>query len=54
MVDQTWLQQYSWPTKITYDQGSEFIGHKFQTMIEQDYGIKTKPCTGRNHKQILY
>ena len=34
--------------EIMYDQGSKFIGHEFKAMIEQDYGIKTKPCTVRN------
>ena len=34
--------------EITYDQGSKFIGHEFQNMIQQDYGIKTKPCMVKN------
>ena len=29
-----------WPTLINYDQGSEFIGHEFKTMMEEDYGSK--------------
>ena len=26
LVEQTWLSRYPWPTLITYDRGSEFIG----------------------------
>ena len=32
--------------EIRYDQGSEFIGHKFSKLrIEMDYGITVKPST---------
>ena len=53
IVEQTWLQWYPWPMEITYDQGSEFIGHEFQTMIQEDYGIQTKPCTVQNSQANL-
>ena len=33
---------------ITYDQGSEFIGHHFKNIMEDDYGVKTRPITVRN------
>ena len=48
LVEQAWLSRYLWPTLITYDQGSEFIGHQFKNMMEDDYGVKTKPITVRN------
>lgn len=48
IVEQEWFSRYPWPTQITYDRGSEFIGHDFQTMIKNDYGIKGKPITVRN------
>ena len=44
-VEITWLSQYSWPTKITYDHGSKFIGSKFQHLIKQEYGIEAKPSS---------
>ena len=53
IVEQVWLSGYPWPTEITYDQGSEFIGHEFQDMMINDYGNKTKPITTRNPQQIL-
>jgi transposase InsO family protein len=48
IVEMTWLSRYPWPTLITYDQGSKFIGHKFLNVIKNDYGIKCKPITVRN------
>ena len=48
VVEQYWLTRYPWPTRITFDRGSKFIGHEFQQMIKEDYGIKAKPITVRN------
>jgi transposase InsO family protein len=48
IAEQEWLSRYPWPTQITYDRGSEFIGQEFQKMIKNDYGIKGKPITVRN------
>jgi len=48
IVEQEWFSRYPWPTQITYDRGSEFIGTDFQDMIKNDYGIKGKPITVRN------
>jgi len=48
IAEQEWLSRYPWPTQITFDRGSEFIGHEFQDMIKNDYGIKAKPITVRN------
>ena len=46
LVETTWLYRYPRPIEITYDQGSEFIGHKFiKSLIEAEYGITAKPST---------
>ena len=48
IAEQEWFARYPWPTQVTYDRGSEFIGKDFQKMIRNDYGIKGKPITVRN------
>jgi transposase InsO family protein len=48
IIEQEWLSRYPWPTQITFDRGSEFIGQDFQNMIKEDYAIKAKPITVRN------
>ena len=48
IVEQEWFSRYPWPTQVTFDRGSEFIGQEFQQMIKEDYGIKPKPITVRN------
>jgi transposase InsO family protein len=48
IVEQEWFSRYPWPTQVTYDRGSEFIGHDFRDMLVNDYGIKRKPITVRN------
>jgi hypothetical protein len=48
IVEQEWFCRYPWPTQITFDRGSEFIGEDFQTMIKDSYGIQKKPITVRN------
>jgi hypothetical protein len=48
IAEQEWLSRYPWPTQITFDRGSEFIGQDFQKMIKEDYGVKAKPITVRN------
>jgi transposase InsO family protein len=48
IVEQEWFSRYPWPTQITFDRGSEFIGQDFQKMVKEDYGVKTKPITVRN------
>ena len=32
LVETMWLTRYPRPTEITYDQGSEFIGHEFRNI----------------------
>ena len=35
IAEQEWFHaRYPWPTQITYDRGSEFIGKEFQSMIK--------------------
>ncbi len=48
IAEQQWFSRYPWPTQITFDRGSEFIGQDFQKMIKEDYGITAKPITVRN------
>ena len=49
LVETTWLTRYPRPIEITYDQGSEFIGHDFRKfLIETEYGITYKPSTLEN------
>ena len=48
IVEQEWFARYPWPTQITFDRGSEFIGQDFQQMIKEDYGAIPKPITVRN------
>ena len=48
IAEQEWFSRYPWPTQVTFDRGSEFIGADFQKMIKEDYGVKGKPITVRN------
>ena len=49
MGENTWMYRYPRPTEITYDQGSEFIGNKFnKSQIEEEYRIIAKPITSEN------
>ena len=46
LVGTTWLTRYYRPIEITYEQGSEFIGHKFRKYLtETDYTITAKSST---------
>ena len=48
IAEQEWFSRYPWPTQITVDRGSEFMGKDFQNMVKNNYGIKRKPITVRN------
>ena len=48
IAEQEWFCRCPWPTQVTFDRGSEFIGKDSQKMIREDYGIKAKPLTIRN------
>jgi hypothetical protein len=39
IAEEEWFSRYPWPTKVTFDRGSEFIGHEFKNMFN-DYGVK--------------
>jgi transposase InsO family protein len=47
-IEQEWFSAYPWPTQVTFDRGSKFIGQDFQKMIKEDYGVKAKHITVRN------
>jgi transposase InsO family protein len=53
IVKQEWFSRYPWPTQVTYDRGSEFIGHDFRDMLVNNYGMKRKPITVRNPQSWL-
>jgi transposase InsO family protein len=48
IIQQEWFSRYPWPTQVTFDRGSKFIGQDFQKMIKEDCGVKAKPITVRN------
>src|SRR5688500_11292015 len=48
IAGQEWFSRYPWPTQVTFDRGSKFIGKDFAKMLVNDYGIKRKPTTVRN------
>ena len=48
IVKQEWFAHYPWPTQVTFDRGSKFIGQDFQNLIKNDYGVKPKPISVRN------
>ena len=54
IIEQEWFSRYSWPTQITYDRGSKFIGKDCQKMIKDDYGIKGKPIAVRNPQANVF
>ena len=45
IIEQEWLSRYPCPSQITQYRGSEFIGHDFQDMIKNDYGIQQQQIT---------
>ena len=49
LVENTWMYRYPRPKEITYDQGSDFIGHEFRKfLIQMEYRIISKPSTSGN------
>ena len=49
LVETTRLVCCPWPVEITYYWGGEFLSRDFKNiLIEQEYGIKTKPASSRN------
>ena len=45
--ENVWLSRYPRPNRCVHDNGGEFIGHEFQTMLQQ-HGIQDAPTTSRN------
>ena len=49
LVETVWLDEYTIPMDIMYDQGSEFIRHDFRKyLIEMVYWILSQPSTLKN------
>ena len=46
-LENAWLSHYPRPRTIIYDQGPEFLGRGFQTILES-HGIKGRPATVKN------
>ena len=49
LVETTWITKYTWPTEITNDWGSEFMGHGFKTALSR---INMKLNLRRDHLGI--
>ena len=47
-VETHWPSRHPQPNAITYDKGSEFNGHEFQTLVKKDWGIKCQISTTAN------
>ena len=47
-VEAHWLSRCPRPNVITYDKGSEFNGHEFQTLAKKDWGVKCQMSTMAN------
>ena len=45
--ENVWLSRYPRPNRCVHDNGGEFIGHEFQTMLQQ-HGIQDAPISSRN------
>lgn len=48
LLERSWLCRYPWPEQIIYDNGSEFIGPEFQSLIKSEYHINCKPTSVKN------
>jgi hypothetical protein len=49
LFDSEWLCRNPRPARVVYDNGTEFVGHEFQEML-QSYGIKPVATTVKNPK----
>jgi hypothetical protein len=41
-IEQEWFSRYPWPTQVTFDRESEFIGQDFQKMIKEGFGVESE------------
>jgi len=48
LLEISWLCRYPWPEQIIYNNGSEFIGPEFQSIIKHEYHINCKPTSVKN------
>jgi RNase H-like domain found in reverse transcriptase len=51
IIEKDWFSRYPWPTQVTFDRGSKFIGQDFQKMIKEDYGVKANLLQSETHRQ---
>ena len=47
-----WLSRYPWPTRVVHDNGGEFIGWEFQSLLRQ-LGIQGVPSTTVKNPQSM-
>ena len=51
-VETMCLVRYLWTVEIRYDQGGDLLGNEFiNSLIENEYGIKTKPDSPGNPQE---
>jgi hypothetical protein len=53
IVEREWFTRYPWPTQVTFDRGSEFIGQEFQNMIKKTMELNQNPYQLETHRQML-
>jgi hypothetical protein len=46
IVEQEWFSRYPWPTQITFDRGSEFIGQRFSENDKRRLCNQSKTSNG--------
>ncbi len=47
-LENTWFSRYPRPMRCVHDQGGEFIGRDFTTIVEENNGVKLVPTTVKN------
>eukprot|EP00957_Ditylum_brightwellii_P158180 12040112-Ditylum_brightwellii.AAC.1 len=47
IIEQTWFNQYPWPTEVALDRGTEFMA-EFTETIQRDYRVTKRPITTLN------
>jgi hypothetical protein len=52
IIEQEWFSRYKWPTQVTFDRRSKFIGQDFQKITKEDHGVQAKPITVRTPRQM--
>ena len=49
LVDEQWMGRYQRPEKCIHDQGTEFTGSEFQTLLESKFNNRTIPWFNRRY-----